>query len=81
MLYAEITLPETGKKVKSGWLPPMPDLRDYTEETPVIENMLEEMNFKIDRRAKKIDLRYPFSIPRQQDLHCPPASPAAQLLI
>ena len=74
MFYSDVTFSDTGEVVKTGWLPPLPDLRDYTEETPAIEQMLEKMDFKIDRRAKKMELRYPFAIPASRDLraYCSP---------
>jgi hypothetical protein len=30
-----VTVAEMGEAVGTGWLPPLPDLRDYTESTPV----------------------------------------------
>ncbi len=81
MFYSTVTIEKTGETVRTGWLPPMPDLRDYTEETPVIEGMLEKIDFKIDRRAKKPQIRYPFSIPERQDLRhfCSPIENQGQL--
>jgi len=34
---------ETGEQFGTGWLPPLPDLRDYTEETPAIAEMAETL--------------------------------------
>jgi hypothetical protein len=30
--YAEINVDETKETLGTGWLPPLPDLRDYTED-------------------------------------------------
>lgn len=38
-----VTIPKTGKRVGTGWLPPLPDLRDYTETTPQIAEMAEKL--------------------------------------
>lgn len=38
-----VTIPKTGKRVGTGWLPPLPDLRDYTETTPQIAAMAEKL--------------------------------------
>jgi C1A family cysteine protease len=35
-LYRPVVLLGSGQTVGTGWLPPMPDLRDYTEESPTI---------------------------------------------
>lgn len=32
--YQSVTLPQAGESVGTGWLPPMPDLRDYTSAAP-----------------------------------------------
>jgi len=34
-----VTIAETGQVVGTGWMPPVPDLRDYTEATPEIAEM------------------------------------------
>jgi len=31
-LYGKLVLPGSGEIVGTGWLPPRPDLRDYTED-------------------------------------------------
>ena len=31
--YEKVKIPETGQTFGTGWLPPLPDLRDYTEVT------------------------------------------------
>jgi C1A family cysteine protease len=38
-----VTILETGKRVGTGWLPPMPDLRDYTEASPEIAEMAKKL--------------------------------------
>ena len=42
-MYAKVQLPETGEIVSTGWLPPMPDLRDYTDETPELKDMIKKI--------------------------------------
>lgn len=37
--YKSVDLPETKERVSTGWLPPLPDLRDCTEEEPEITEM------------------------------------------
>jgi len=41
--YARVELPETGEKLGTGWLPPLPDLRDYTEATTTVAEMLRRL--------------------------------------
>jgi C1A family cysteine protease len=38
-----VTIPKTRRRVGTGWLPPLPDLRDYTETTPQIAEMAERL--------------------------------------
>ncbi|WP_243348677.1 C1 family peptidase [Parabacteroides sp. FAFU027] len=38
-LYKKVVLTETNKVVGTGWLPPLPDLRDYSIEHPEIKEM------------------------------------------
>jgi C1A family cysteine protease len=38
-----VELPETGLTVGTGWLPPMPDLRDYTDEEPQVAEMVKKL--------------------------------------
>jgi len=35
--YEQPVIPETAQVVSTGWLPPMPDFRDYTDENPDIK--------------------------------------------
>ena len=60
--YRAVELRKTGERVGTGWLPPLPDLRDYTEEQPEVAAMVKELG---GRRAKargkaapaRVDLR------------------------
>jgi C1A family cysteine protease len=42
-LYDDVVLPQTCEVVGTGWLPPLPDLRDFTPETPRIAEMSEQL--------------------------------------
>jgi C1A family cysteine protease len=42
-LYEDVVLPQTCEVVGTGWLPPLPDLRDFTPETPKIAEMSEQL--------------------------------------
>jgi C1A family cysteine protease len=42
-LYDKIELSETKEIVGTGWLPPLPDLRDYTAEHPDIKDMTKKL--------------------------------------
>ena len=42
-LYRDVLLTRTSEIVGTGWLPPMPDLRDYTPESPVIAEMSQQL--------------------------------------
>ena len=41
--YATVQIPGTEEVVGTGWLPPFPDLRDYTESHPVIAGLAEQL--------------------------------------
>jgi C1A family cysteine protease len=61
--YAQLVISETGKKIGTGWLPPLPDLRDYTEDQPEIKTMAEKMGISLKEKTEKkippkMDLRY-----------------------
>ena len=61
-MYKEVEIPETKETVGTGWLPPLPDLRDYTEERPVIADMAKKMGISPTQRVMpavppKVDLR------------------------
>ena len=38
-LYSTVQEPETQMTFGTGWLPPLPDMRDYTAETPQITEL------------------------------------------
>lgn len=66
-----VVLPGTNRKVGTGWLPPLPDLRDYTLQTPAVRDLVTKLN--LDAPEKKlpsqVDLRRWCSpITNQQDL-------------
>jgi C1A family cysteine protease len=42
-LYNEVELPETKETVGTGWLPPMPDLRDYSLEHQDVKEMAKKL--------------------------------------
>lgn len=61
-LYNEVALFGTGEKVGTGWLPPMPDLRDYTDREPEIVKMSKKLGIHTSQKKKvtlpeKMDLR------------------------
>jgi len=62
-LYRRLQL-STSQVVGTGWLPPVPDLRDYTEATPVVSELTDRLRQRQKRpkgKAKalpgKVDLR------------------------
>jgi C1A family cysteine protease len=58
-----VTIPETGEVRGTGWLPDVPDLRDYTIEHPNVAEMAIKLRVPIDVKAKaptlptSVDLR------------------------
>ncbi len=60
-LYKEVRLPETGEVVGTGWLPPLPDLRDYTEKHPQIAAMAKQLGLEVPTKGPQalppVDLR------------------------
>jgi C1A family cysteine protease len=60
-LYKKIEFPETKDVIGTGWLPPLPDLRDYTPEHPEIALMTKELGISPSEKLKalpeKVDLR------------------------
>lgn len=62
-MYKEVEIPETKERFGTGWLPPLPDLRDYTEEEPDISKMVESLGVSpkrkdiLTRLPTKVDLR------------------------
>jgi len=59
--YRKVEIPETGEIVGTGWLPPLPDLRDYTAEHPEITEMAKKLGISPTEKPKalppKVDLR------------------------
>ena len=61
-MYKEVEIPETKEMVGTGWLPPLPDLRDYTEEHPEITRMAKKLGISPTKKVtsslpNKVDLR------------------------
>jgi len=62
-MYQTVELPETLEVVGTGWLPPLPDLRDYTDEHPEIAGIAKKLGIPHAGRAKapslpaSVDLR------------------------
>ncbi len=48
-----------GEKITTGWLPPLPDMRDYSDDNPVITELAEKLGIDGNETAlpKKVDLR------------------------
>ena len=60
--YELVEIPEVGEPVGTGWLPPLPDLRDYTVEQPEIAAMAKTMGLaqggkKLKAAPSSVDLR------------------------
>lgn len=60
--YKKVEIPETKEMVGTGWLLPLPDLRDYTEEHPDIAKVAEKLGIPPTGKAvkaspPKVDLR------------------------
>lgn len=64
-IYQKPELPETNKEVGTGWLPPLPDFRDYTETIADLPEMAEKLG---------ISLKAAPSLPASVDWrnHCSP---------
>lgn len=58
-LYQPVVLAETNEIVGTGWLPPLPDLRDYTREHPAIRDISEKLRISTSAPSlpAKTDLR------------------------
>ena len=57
-LYSKVNLPETNGTVGTGWLPPVPDMRDYTVETKAIKSMAKGLGIgKTLSAPPTVDLR------------------------
>jgi len=60
-MYEKAEIAETGERFGTGWLPPLPDMRDYTEEQPEIAKMVKKLGVPSSARLKaslpsKVDL-------------------------
>lgn len=59
--YEPVAIPEVGQTVGTGWLPPRPDLRDFTEAKPEIAEMAARLGVLEARKMKvlptSVDLR------------------------
>ncbi len=59
-LYKKVRIPETGEIVGTGWLLPLPDLRDYTVDHPEIVEMVKKLGIsrtKAQKLPPNVDLR------------------------
>jgi C1A family cysteine protease len=61
-LYEPAEVPELEASFGTGWLPPLPDLRDYTEEKPEVAEMVMKLGITPGEKAPKatptkVDLR------------------------
>jgi C1A family cysteine protease len=58
-LYGKLVLPGSNEIVGTGWLPPMPDLRDYTEHQKEIKAMSKKLGLNAGKKksATSVDLR------------------------
>lgn len=53
--YNSVTLPKTGRKVGTGWMPSLPDLRDFTDEKPEIAKMVKKLKVPKSEKPKSLD--------------------------
>lgn len=51
--YKPVEIPKTGQTVGTGWLAPLPDLRDYTDETPEIADMTQKLGLTTSNKKLK----------------------------
>jgi len=61
-MYNQVRVTETKETMGTGWLPPLPDLRDYTEEHPDVAKMAKMLGISpakkaIPRLPAKVDLK------------------------
>jgi len=61
-MYKTVEVPEVGETLGTGWLPPLPDLRDYTDEKPEIAAMVKKLGLgkgghELRGLAPSVDLR------------------------
>lgn len=50
---------KAGEYISAGWLPPLPDMRDYSEDHPVVVELVEKLDIDKGENVlpKKVDLR------------------------
>jgi len=58
-----VELPETGQLVATGWLPDIPDLRDFNDDHPEILKMVENLGIT---KAKKTKVTLPVTVDLRQ---------------
>jgi C1A family cysteine protease len=57
-MYHKVRIVGSEKVLSTGWIPPMPDLRDYTEEHSQVKNIAEKLGFTHELTLPgKVDLR------------------------
>ena len=58
-IYGKLILPESGEIIGTGWLPPAPDMRDYTEHLEEIKAFSQKLKLNKEKlkQAAVIDLR------------------------
>ena len=60
-IYEPVEIPETQETRGSGWIPDIPDLRDFTEEDSDIPEMATKLGISASKCPSKVDLRKWFS--------------------
>jgi len=60
--YRQVEVPEIGKTFGTGWLPPLPDMRDYDETHPDVQAIEKKLGIASARKSgpatpSKVDLR------------------------
>jgi C1A family cysteine protease len=65
--YEKVKIPETGQTFGTGWLPPLPDLRDYTEVTTKEDAKIPDMAEKLGIQPFKKKYEAP-ELPTSVDL-------------
>lgn len=59
--YRPVDLPEQGQTMGTGWLPPLPDLRDFTDAEPDVSGMAKKLGLPAGKGLKalpaNVDLR------------------------
>lgn len=61
-MYKAVKLSQSGRSVGTGWLPPLPDMRDYTETKPEIAAIVKKLSMpkskkQIEELPASVDLR------------------------